>query len=33
MTAPSPVPADETTPAALAPAWAELAGQQAAVEQ
>jgi DNA polymerase III subunit delta' len=33
MTAPSPVPADETAPAALAPAWAELAGQQAAVEQ
>ncbi|MBB5747769.1 DNA polymerase III subunit delta' [Micrococcus sp. TA1] len=33
MTAPSPVPADQTTPAALAPAWADLAGQQAAVEQ
>lgn len=33
MTAPSPVPADQTTPVALAPAWADLAGQQAAVEQ
>lgn len=33
MTAPAPVPADQTSPASLAPAWAELAGQQAAVEQ
>ena len=29
----APVPADQTSPVSLAPAWAELAGQQAAVEQ